>query len=93
MVFVSSNHVHSLPLGFFRTGIKNRGRGLENATDRSYTCTAVHVSTALMRRAARQMTAMFPRSGKGLDVLSKKALLIEDVSWLNTKPLERPDRL
>ena len=61
-----SSQIHTFPLGYYRIGEGDRGRGLENETDRKYITTAVDLSCFVLKRAAKEMVNLFPGADKGL---------------------------
>lgn len=55
-----SQHVHVLPLSFYRMEANGRGTGLENAADRGYIAQALRVGAALLTQATDKMVEQFP---------------------------------
>ncbi len=55
-----SQHVHILPLSFYRMEPNGRGTGLENAVDRSYMVQALELCAALLEDATDSMVLKFP---------------------------------
>jgi hypothetical protein len=55
-----SAQVHTLPLGFYRTGDKNRGRGLENPVGRRYICLILDDVRLYVLRGIRELIVLFP---------------------------------
>jgi len=69
-----SSHVHTFPLGFYRIGSENRGRGLENTVDRAYICGCLETSAFFVRRAAKEMVGMFPGADREISETGRAAL-------------------
>lgn len=55
-----SQHIHILPLSFYRIEPNGRGTGLENNTDRTYIAQALDVCAAILAKATDLMVAQFP---------------------------------
>lgn len=55
-----SQHIHILPLSFYRIEPNGRGTGLENNTDRTYIAQALDVCAAILAEATDLMVAHFP---------------------------------
>jgi len=55
-----SQHVHILPISFYRIESNGRGTGLENHVDRSYFGHALEVCTAILVNATDMVVAEFP---------------------------------
>lgn len=55
-----SQHVHILPLSFYRIEPNGRGTGLENDTDRSYISQALEISSGVLVHATDLMVEQFP---------------------------------
>lgn len=55
-----SQHVHILPLSFFRMEPNGRGTGIENATDRYYIAQALTIGAAILSDATDMMVEHFP---------------------------------
>ena len=70
-----SSHVHTFPLGFYRIGMENRGRGLETEVDRMYMTTAVKIASFFIRRAAKEMIQLFPGADEGLSEMDHAAII------------------
>ena len=73
-----SSQVHTFPMGFFRIGEGNRGRGLENETDRTYVTTAVELSSFFLKRAAKEMIHLFPGADEGVSRKGQAAIYESD---------------
>lgn len=55
-----SQHIHILPLSFYRMEANGRGTGLENDTDRFYLSQALEICTTLLESATDLMMDKFP---------------------------------
>ncbi|MGW9065604.1 hypothetical protein ACWGPO_16055 [Achromobacter animicus] len=55
-----SQHMHILPMSFYRMEPDGRGTGLENDTDRAYMANALIVCTAVLSDATDLMVEQFP---------------------------------
>lgn len=55
-----SQHVHILPLSFYRIEPNGRGTGLENNTDRSYIAQALEICATVLTDATDMMAEQFP---------------------------------
>jgi len=55
-----SAHVHSTPLAFYRTGEKDRGRGLENEVEKAYIGIALDFVSHYVQRGSRELVTIFP---------------------------------
>jgi len=55
-----SQHVHILPMSFYRIEANGRGTGLENDTDRSYTAQALEIGAAVLTESTDRMVEQFP---------------------------------
>lgn len=55
-----SQHVHILPISFYRIEPNGRGTGLENDTDRSYIAQAMEMCAAVLVEATERMVQEFP---------------------------------
>jgi hypothetical protein len=55
-----SQHIHILPMSFYRIEPNGRGTGLENNTDRAYIAQALDVCAALLAEATDRMVGQFP---------------------------------
>lgn len=55
-----SQHVHILPLSFYRIEANGRGTGVENDTDRSYIAQALTIGAAILTEATGKMVEQFP---------------------------------
>lgn len=55
-----SQHIHILPMSFYRIEPDGRGSGLENNTDRAYIAQALDVCAALLAKATDRMVEQFP---------------------------------
>jgi len=55
-----SAQVHTLPLGFYRSGDKGRGRGLENPVERRYICLILDDVRMYVLRGIRELIVFFP---------------------------------
>lgn len=55
-----SAHVHSLPLGFYRMGERQQGRGTESDLEKRYTELALEIADWPLRRATAEMSQIFP---------------------------------
>jgi hypothetical protein len=69
-----SSHVHSFPMGFYRTGEDKRGTGLENKADKGYITMTIDVCAELIQKASKDHLCMFPGSDRKLSHDSKHAL-------------------
>jgi len=58
-----SQHVHILPISFYRIEPNGRGTGIENDTDRTYIAQALSVSAAVLAEVTDRMTEQFPDAG------------------------------
>ncbi|MHB8483392.1 MAG: DUF5677 domain-containing protein [Nitrospiria bacterium] len=72
-IFLSSQ-THSFPLGFYRTGVDNRGRGLENRVEKNYICSMFSISSFFVRRATNEMVDLFPNSDCNLSTIERKSI-------------------
>ncbi len=54
-----SQHIHILPLSFYRTEPEGRGTGIENDTDRCYITQALEICASLMTSATNQIVECF----------------------------------
>jgi hypothetical protein len=72
-IFLSSQ-THSYPLGFYRTGEDNRGRGLENRVEKNYICSMLSIARFFVRRATREMVELFPDADRGLSATGREAI-------------------
>ena len=75
-IFLSSQ-VHTYPLGFYRTGEKNRGRGLENGVEKGYIEWMLSYATYFVRRASKEMVVLFPDSDQSLSKAGRDAIFDE----------------
>ena len=85
-VFLSSQ-VHSYPLGFYRTGEGDRGRGLENEVEKGYIEWALTSAKFFVRRASKEMIKLFPDADNGLSAQGRDALFLspeDDLDMTNT---------
>jgi hypothetical protein len=55
-----SQHVHILPMSFYRTERNGRGTGLENDLDRGYMAQALEICARIMKSATDLMEGSFP---------------------------------
>lgn len=55
-----SQHVHILPISFYRIEPNGRGTGIENDTDRSYIAHAMEMCAAILAEATDRMVQQFP---------------------------------
>lgn len=55
-----SQHVHILPLSFYRIEPNGRGTGLENDTDRSYISQALEICSEVLMQATDLIVGQFP---------------------------------
>ena len=55
-----SQHIHILPMSFYRIEPNGRGTGIENDTDRAYIAQALEVCAAVIVAATDQMVEQFP---------------------------------
>lgn len=55
-----SQHVHILPMSFYRMEPNGRGTGIENETDRGYIAQAMEVCAAILSDATDAMVEQFP---------------------------------
>lgn len=55
-----SQHVHILPISFYRIEPNGRGTGLENDPDRSYIAQAMEMCAAVLAEATERMVEQFP---------------------------------
>ena len=55
-----SQHVHILPLSFYRLEPNGRGTGVENETDRGYMAEALRIGAAILMEATDKMVEQFP---------------------------------
>lgn len=55
-----SQHIHILPMSFYRAEPNGRGTGIENDTDRGYMAQALEISTMLMKDATDKIVEAFP---------------------------------
>lgn len=55
-----SQHVHILPISFYRIEPNGRGTGIENNTDRSYIAQAMEICAAVLSDATNRMVEQFP---------------------------------
>lgn len=55
-----SQHIHILPMSFYRAEPDGRGTGIENDTDRGYMAQALEISTMLMKDATDKIVESFP---------------------------------
>ena len=69
-----STQIHGFPMSFYRTGDKNRGRGVENEVERGYICWAVEFTGSLVQRATKEMIELFPGSDKKVSPLGRRAV-------------------
>lgn len=79
-IFLSS-HIHSLPLGFYRMGKDDRGRGIENRVERNYISFTLNFACVFIQKGAQEMIDMFPDSdkklsSKGHEVIYKTKIMI-----------------
>lgn len=58
-----SQHIHILPMSFYRIEPNGRGTGLENDTDRSYIAQALTVSAAVLAEVTDRLIQQFPDAG------------------------------
>lgn len=59
-----SQHIHILPMSFYRMASSGRGTGLENDTDRSYIAGALVMAAMLLAEATDCMVGRFPEAAK-----------------------------
>ncbi|WP_429554566.1 hypothetical protein [Paraburkholderia sp. MM5477-R1] len=57
-----SQHVHVLPLSFYRMEPNGRGTGVENEADRGYIAQALRIGAALLTQATDKMVEQFPET-------------------------------
>ena len=69
-----SSHMHTFPVGFYRTGENDRGRGIENPTEKRYICTAIEVCRAFIRKAAKAHLNFFPKAYQEVSEVGREAL-------------------
>lgn len=65
-----SQHVHILPLSFYRMEPNGRGTGIENNTDRGYIAFSLGLCSGLLKSATDKVVAQFPDIAdvrKGID--------------------------
>lgn len=55
-----SQHLHILPMSFYRIEPNGRGTGIENDTDRAYIAQALELGSALLEEATDCMVEQFP---------------------------------
>lgn len=55
-----SQHIHILPMSFYRMEVNGRGTGLENDTDRSYIAAALEICSVLLTEATDSIVEQFP---------------------------------
>lgn len=55
-----SQHVHILPMSFYRIEPNGRGTGVENSTDRSYIAQAMEIGAAVLTESTDRMVEQFP---------------------------------
>ncbi|AOF84685.1 hypothetical protein BSY239_2906 [Hydrogenophaga sp. RAC07] len=55
-----SQHIHILPLSFYRIEPNGRGTGLENDTDRTYIAQALEICATVLTNATDMMEEQFP---------------------------------
>lgn len=55
-----SQHIHILPMSFYRIEPNGRGTGIENDTDRAYTAQALELCTSVLAAATDRMVEQFP---------------------------------
>jgi len=55
-----SSYVHTFPIGFYRIGDRNRGRGVENSVDRKYINSCMEAASFFLIRGAKEMIHLFP---------------------------------
>jgi hypothetical protein len=59
-----SQHIHILPMSFYRMEPEGRGTGLENDTDRDYITQALELSASILSEATNRMVEQFPDAAK-----------------------------
>lgn len=69
-----SSHIHSFPIGFYRTGENNRGTGLCNPTDQRHIILALEVCIDFLKSASRGHLKLFPGSDTNITSKGKLAL-------------------
>jgi hypothetical protein len=57
---VLSSHAHSYPLAFHRMVDDERGKGVENNTEKNWTSMTLHFVSGFLARATTQMLSLFP---------------------------------
>lgn len=85
-IFLSSQ-VHSYPLGFYRTGESDRGRGLENDVEKRYIAWALDLAKFFVRRASKEIAVLFPGSDVDLSARGREAVFLapeEDFNITNS---------
>lgn len=55
-----SQHIHILPISFYRIEPNGRGTGIENDTDRNYIAQAMEICAAVLADATDRMVEQFP---------------------------------
>lgn len=55
-----SQHIHILPMSFYRAEPNGRGTGIENDTDRGYITQALEICAGLLRNATDKIVECFP---------------------------------
>jgi len=69
-----SSHIHNFPMGFFKTGENNRGRGLENPVEKDHICMAIAVCITFIRYVAKAHLDFFPEATKEISDEGQQAL-------------------
>ena len=76
-IFLSC-HAHSYPLGFYRMGENNRGRGVENISDSHHVQSALEVATHVVKKCARNMIERFPGADRDVSRECLESVLSDD---------------
>jgi hypothetical protein len=72
-----STQIHALPMSFYRTGDKNRGRGLENEIERDYICWIVDFTESFVRRATKEIIELFPGADAKVSASGRRAIYLK----------------
>ena len=57
-----SQHIHILPMSFYRTEANGRGTGIENDVDRGYMAAALKLCAAILTDATDSLVILFPNA-------------------------------
>jgi hypothetical protein len=69
-----SSHVHSFPMGYYRTFKNNRGTGVENPAEKHHICVAIEMCIKFIRCIAKAHLHLFPESAREIPEEGRQVL-------------------